>query len=139
VSTPRYIVDSNILLRFFTGEPQQLFQAAKALIENAEKGAIVLEIPVLVVAETAFTLESFYKQARKEVARVLIEFLKTPGIRIEERERLLEALGRVHATGVHLADAYLAAMARAASIPVASFDRDFERFKDIERFVPEKD
>jgi predicted nucleic acid-binding protein len=139
VSTPRYIVDSNVLLRFFTGEPQQLFQAAKALIENAEKGAIVLEIPVLVVAETAFTLESFYKQARKEVARVLIEFLKTPGIRIEERERLLEALGRVHATGVHLVDAYLAAMARAASIPVASFDRDFERFKDIERFVPEKD
>jgi predicted nucleic acid-binding protein len=138
VSTPRYLVDSNVLLRFFTGEPQQLFQAARALIENAEKGTIVLEIPVLVVAETAFTLESFYQRARKEVARVLIEFLKTPGIRIEERERLLEALGRVHANGVHLVDAYLAAMARAASIPVASFDRDFERFKDIERFVPGK-
>jgi len=136
VSSPRYLVDSNVLLRFFTGEPQALFLAAKALVESAERGEVVLDIAPLVVAETAFTLESFYKQSRKEVARVLCEFLKTPGIRPMERERVLDALDRVRATGVHFVDAYLAAVARESAIPIASFDRDLDRFRDVKRFDP---
>lgn len=136
MSLPRYLVDSNVLLRFFTGEPPLLFQAAKALIESAERGAVILDVPTLVVAETAFTLESYYKQSRREVARVFIEFFKIAGIRLPERDLVLNALGRVQATGVHFVDAYLAAVAREVSIPVASFDRHFDRFKDVERFEP---
>ena len=136
LSLPRYLVDSNVLLRFLTGEPHLHFLAAKALIESAEKGAVLLDMPVLVVAETAFTLESFYKRKRREVARVLFEFLKTPGIRVFERDRVLETLDRVHATGVHFVDAYLAAVASESSIPIASFDRDLSLFKDVKHFEP---
>lgn len=136
MNSPRYLVDSNVLLRFFTGEPHALFLAAKALVENAEQGTVVLDVPVLVVAETAFTLESFYKQSRKEVAHVLGEFLKTPGIRPMERFRVFEALDRVQKTGVHFVDAYLVAVARESAIPIASFDRDLDRFRDVKRFDP---
>ncbi len=138
MSSPRYLVDSNVLLRFFTGEPHTLFLAAKALIESAERGTVALEVPVLVVAETAFTLESFYRRTRKKVALVLGEFFRTPGIRVMERDRVLDALDRVQATGVRFVDAYLGAIAKASSIPIASFDRDLDRFRDVERFEPSR-
>ena len=125
-----------MLLRFFTGEPRSQFLAAKALIEGAEKGAVLLDVPVLVVAETAFTLESFYRHKRRDIARVLLEFLQTPGIRPLENDRVIDTLSRVHATGVHFVDAYLAALASESSTAIASFDRDFNLFKDVKHFEP---
>ena len=136
MSVPRYHLDSNILLRFFTGEPAAMFARASALIESAERGEVVLELSALVLAETAFTLESFFKRPRKKVAGTLLEFVKRLGVRLAEKDRLLEALERVQNTGVHLVDAYLAALAAESKLPVASFDRDLDKFKDLTRFEP---
>lgn len=136
MSVPRYHLDSNILLRFLTGEPPDMFAAASALILSAEKGEVLLELSPLVLAETAFTLESLYKRPRREVAKTLAEFVNRLGVRLAERERLLDALERVQNTGVHLVDGYLAAAAAETKLPVASFDRDFDKFKDVTRFEP---
>jgi len=136
MSIPRYHLDSNVLLRFFTGEPVAMFTAASALIERAQLGEIELELSPLVLAETAFTLESFFKAPRKEVAGALSQFVTRLGIRLAEKDRLLDALQRVQDTGVHLVDAYLAASAWETKLPVASFDRDLDKFKDITRFEP---
>lgn len=136
MSVPRYHVDSNILLRFLTGQPPEMFAAAAGLMESAERGEVVLELSPLVLAETAFALESFYKRPRKEVAERLIQLVTRLGVRLAEKARMLDALGRVQATGVHLVDAYLAAAAVETQLPVASFDRDFDRFPDVQRFEP---
>lgn len=136
MSVPRYYVDSNVLLRFLTGEPVEIFAAASAFIASAERGEVLLELSPLVLAETAFTLESFYRQPRKNVAATLLEFVKRSGVRLAEKERLIDALERVQKTGVHLVDAYLAASAAESKLPVASFDRDLDRFQDVTRFEP---
>jgi predicted nucleic acid-binding protein len=136
MSPPRYHLDSNILIRFFTGEPEAMFKGASALIDSAERGDVVLDLSPLVLAETAFTLESFYKRPRADVAGKLLEFIKRLGVRLAEKDRLLDALERVRGTGVHLVDAYLAAIAAETKLPIASFDRDLDRFKDVKRFEP---
>ncbi len=136
MSAPRYHVDSNILLRFLTGEPPAMFAAASAFIESAERGEVALELSPLVLAETAFTLESFYKRPRKEVAKTLHTFVNRLGIRLAEKELLLDALERVQKTGIHLVDAYLAASSVESKLPVASFDRDFDKIPHVQRFEP---
>jgi predicted nucleic acid-binding protein len=136
VSTPRYHLDSNVLVRFFTGQPSGMFSAATALIRRAGAGEVILELCPLVLAETAFTLESFYQHPREKVAATLVEFIRRSGVRLVEKELILDALDRVQRSGVHLVDAYLAASASQTKIPVASFDTDLDRFKDIERFEP---
>lgn len=67
---------------------------------------------------------------------MLIEFLNTPAIRRAETGRVHDALDRVQATGIHFVDAHLAAVASESSIPIASFDRDLDLFRDVERFDP---
>lgn len=136
MSVPRYHIDSNILLRFFTGEPAAMFAAASAFIESAERGEVAIELSPLVLAETAFTLESFYKTPRKEVAQTLLTFVNRLGVRLAEKSILLDALERVQKTGIHLVDAYLAASASESGLPVASFDRDFDKIPNVKRFQP---
>lgn len=126
------LVDTNVLLRFFTGEPPRMAERARALVAQADSGKIVLEIPSLIVAETIYTLESFYQMPKDEVCEKLILFLRSRGISAQEPEIIRDALQRYRALPVHFADAYLASSAAATKHAVYSFDEDFAQFKDIE-------
>jgi predicted nucleic acid-binding protein len=132
----RLVVDTNVLVRFFTGQPADMAEAAKTLVKDAEQGKVVLEIVPVIVAETLYTLESYYGLERKTVAQTLLSFLDSPGVRLHEKARLRDALERHRDNNVHFADAYLAATAAELEIAVASFDRDLDRFKDIRRVEP---
>ena len=125
------LVDTNVLIRFFTGEPPEMAERARALIAQADVGKIHLEVPAIIVAETVYTLESFYEMPKAEVCEKLHSFLRSRGISPREPEIILDALDRYRSLPVHFADAYLAASAAAADIPVYSFDADFARFKDV--------
>jgi len=132
----RYWVDTNVLVRFLTGQPPEMAAAAKALVESANEGAVVLEVLPVIVAETVYTLESFYEIDRKDVASKLLVFLQSRGIKLHERERVLDALARHRDHHIHFADAYLAAAGAEIGLSVASFDRDLDKFKDVRRFEP---
>jgi predicted nucleic acid-binding protein len=125
------LVDTNVLLRFLTGEPPELAKKAKALVDRAEAGELTLIVLPLVVAETFYTLESFYEMERALVSERLASFLQCRGIEALDEERTLDALHRCQQTGVHLVDAFLASHAVHSQMAVATFDRDFEKFKDV--------
>lgn len=134
--TTRHWVDTNVIVRFLTGQPPDLAAAAKALMASADAGATVLEVLPVIVAETVYTLESFYELDRKDVASKLLVFLQSRGIKAHERERVLDALARHRDHNIHFADAYLAAAGADSGLSVASFDRDLDKFKDVRRFEP---
>ena len=107
-------------------------ERARVLVAQADSGKIALQVPSLIVAETVYTLESFYEMPKAEICDKLSVFLRSRGIAPLEPEIILDALARYRAQAVHFADAYLAAQAAAKDIPVFSFDEDFRRFKDID-------
>lgn len=130
------LVDTNVLVRFFTGDPPELAAKARKLVARADTGELVLLVLPVVLAETFFTLESFYEMERKLVASKLSVFLQSRGIEAIEPARVLDALSRCEHRGAHFADAYIAASAAELKHPIASFDRDFDKFKDVERIEP---
>lgn len=132
----KQIVDTNILLRFLTGDPPDMAAKVKRLIERADTGEVLLVISPLVVAETFYTLESFYELERKKVAEKLLAFLGSRGIETVEFARVADALTRCHERKTHFADAYVAAASVELKHPVASFDHDFDRFKGVVRVEP---
>lgn len=132
----KQLVDTNVLVRFFTGEPPGMADRARNLISRADTGEVTLVILPLVLAEVYFTLESFYKMERRTIAEKLIIFLQCRGIQAVEREQVLNALARCHDHGAHFVDAYLASVAAAEKQLIVSFDRDFDKFKDVRRIEP---
>ncbi len=51
MSEPRYLVDTNVLLRFLSGQPAAQAAAARKLFAHAANGEVVLEISPVIVAE----------------------------------------------------------------------------------------
>jgi len=134
--TTRMLVDSNILLRILTGEPALQAQAAKQLFVRAAAGEVILDVTPIVVAETWYTLRSYYEVGRQEAAEKLQWLLKLPGVKVRDRADIFDALGRLLSASVGFADAYLAAIAAGETVSVASFDRDFDKFRDVKRVEP---
>ena len=133
----RQLVDTNVLARFFTGEPPEMAVKARRLVERADNGELVLVVLPVIVGELVYTLESYYGLPRKEVATRLLSFLQSRGIESTEPARITDALTRCRDRNAHFADAYLAASAVELYHPIASFDRDFDKFKDVRRVEPQ--
>ena len=132
----RYLADTNILLRFLSGEPPAQAAAARKLFERAADGEVTLEIPPLIVAEAYYTLVSFYQVERKLAAQKLAMLLRQHGVKLREERVVLAALERLQTTSVGFSDAYLAAAAEQEKLPIASFDRDFDKLR-VTRYEPQ--
>lgn len=105
-------------------------------MERAEKREILLEVPFIAVVEIVFTLRSFYKRNRLEIAREVIKILNTPGINFRGPAWVLDALEEFGKRNVSFGDACIAAEARMLDMPVLSFDKDLDGFDEIVRFEP---
>lgn len=103
----KHLVDTNVLVRFLTGQPPDMAAAAKRLIERADAGEMTLEIMPLILAESIYTLESFYQMDRRDVASKLLVLLQSRGIHPREREWVIDALERHRDNNIHFADAVL--------------------------------
>jgi predicted nucleic acid-binding protein len=120
-------VDTNVLLRFLTGDPPDQAERARRLVARAENGEVTLRLTILVVAEMVWVLGSFYKYPRERVAEVLLQLVIADGIEVDDHDRVVGALAHMAAHNVDFADAYLAEIVRSENGTVMSFDRDFRR------------
>ena len=126
------LVDTNVILRFLTGEPENQATRAKKLFATNESGELVLRVVPLVVAEVVFVLSGkVYGYDRREVTSALIPFLQSPTLEVEQRDVLLLALELYRDHSIDYVDACLAAEARLAGQALASFDADFKTIPEL--------
>ena len=135
MSGTRYLVDTNILLRFLSGQPAAQAAAARKLFSRAAAGEIELDVSPVIVAETFYTLTSFYGVERKVAADKISVLLQQHGVKLRDSAQVLSALERLQTVNVGFADAFLAAGAQEDGVEVVSFDRDFEKLK-VPRYEP---
>ena len=111
-------VDTNIIVRYLTGdEPEQASRARSAI----DAGDVFAATTVLLESECV--LRSVYGFSAGEVAAALRAFVGLPGVSVENSTRLADALGRVE-QGMDFADAlHLGAAARCEAL--LTFDRRF--------------
>jgi predicted nucleic-acid-binding protein len=131
----RLWVDANVLLRFLTGEPEDLAEKAARLMSRADRGEIVLFVSSLVIAEVIWVLKSFYRRSLEEIAGVVVPLMGADGIEVEDREVLIQATELARDKNVDFVDAVLALRAARRGEAVCSFDGDFKRLP-AQRVVP---
>jgi len=132
----RYLIDTNVLLRFLSGEPPKQAEAARRLFEAAAAGTVFLEVSPVIVAEVMYTLTSFYRVDRAEAATSLAALLRRRGVKVGDADQVFGALKRLEKFNVGFADAFLATGGAEQGVSIASFDRDFDKFKDVSRIEP---
>ena len=126
-------VDTNVLVRHLTGDPQAMAERATAFLAAEPE----LYLADLIVAETIYVLESFYKAPREQVAEAMRSLLAMRSMITVDPALLLRAIEVYEVERLDFAEAYLVACAESTGIGrVASFDRTIDRVTTVGRIEP---
>jgi predicted nucleic-acid-binding protein len=119
VTTP---IDSNLLIRHFTGDPpDQAARATRFVRDAAANDLLLLDVHV---AECVYVLEGPYRQGRDHVAQLVSSVMGVPAIQVENEDVVRRALDLYATHGFDFPDAYLVATAEVRGFThVAGFDR----------------
>jgi predicted nucleic acid-binding protein len=132
---PRFLLDTNVIIRFLTQDDAAQLEKAKRLVGAAESGDCELLLRPWIVAEAIYVLRDVYGlKDRAQVAGLLRRFAQASGIVTEAY--VFDALNRYEKKNVDFAEALLAAEASALGVRPASFDRDLDKFPDVKRLEP---
>jgi len=118
------LLDTNVVVRYFTGDPLEMAQRARALIE----GDTVIVLSGVVIAEVAHVMQRVYRVDREMLLVGLRGLLTRRNVRVidAELDTVVEALELCRGSNrVSVADALVWATAIARELPVATFDRRF--------------
>ncbi len=127
--------DTNVLIRYFTGEPVEMLEKVVMLMNAVDSGDITLRVDSITVAEVVWVLSTSLKLKAPEIAPRLIEFLSRDGI--EADEVTISALTFYANKNVDFADAFLGAtLLHRGPLRVFSFDKHFDRIPGIRRLEP---
>jgi predicted nucleic acid-binding protein len=126
-------LDTNVLIRHLTGDPQGQARRATAFLERADE----LLLPDLIVAEVVYILESFYEVERSRVAELARAIVGFPAVVVIDEPLLLRSLEVYEIERLDFAEAYLVASAEASGVgAIASFDRTIDRLSTVQRIEP---
>ncbi len=126
-------VDTNILIRHLTGDPQEMAERATRYLAT-ERDLLLAD---LVVAETIYVLESFYEAPRSQVSEAIRSLIAFDSIVCVDPALLRRAIEVYETDRLDFAEAYLVASAESAEVDrVASFDRAIDRVDTVERIEP---
>lgn len=118
-------LDTNVVVRYFTGDDPEMSPIAKALIEQAEEGKEQLFVSSIALCELVWALRGRpYLLPRAEIAAVLERMLSANTFELQDRDLVRQALLEYRQGGADFADYLLGRQNRRAGCDVTlTFDR----------------
>ncbi len=130
-------IDTNIFLRYFTGDDEAKAKDVLNLLKKIDRNQEKAITNLLVIFETIFTLESFYKVKREEIRDLLSPILELRGLRLEHKDIIADSLDLFCEKNISFADAFNASFMKAFQLKeIYSFDKDFDQIEGIKRLEP---
>lgn len=85
-------LDASVVLRLLTAEPADQADIALGFLREAKTASRRAFVSDLVVSETYFALQVHYRVPKKSAVRVLLDFLQSGFVELEENSAAVEAL-----------------------------------------------
>lgn len=133
---PRFL-DTNVLLRYFTGNPPDRAERARQLLERVERGEEKVVISLMVVFETVFTLQRTYRVPRDRIRELVRDVLTLPGVQLVGKGLCLQELDLYAQRNLSFAEAYTAVYMQSRGLTETySWDTDFDQLEGIAQVEP---
>ncbi|TET16092.1 MAG: PIN domain-containing protein [Actinobacteria bacterium] len=130
-------LDTNIFLRFFLKENESMFQRLEKLFYEIISGNIIGVSNAMIIAEVVWVLSRSYKWNKEKICDNIEFILSTPNIRFKDKVILVNASSIYKEKNIGFIDAYNYSYMKANGVTeIYSFDRDFDKLKDVKRLEP---
>jgi predicted nucleic acid-binding protein len=131
-------LDTNILLRYFTRDDEQKAKQALDLLIRVERGEEKIITSSLVIFETVFTLQRFYKVPRESIKELVLSIVSLRGLHLPGKNVYYQAFDLYITKNISFADAYNAVYMLSEGISnIYTWDTDFDKVDGIVRLEPE--
>jgi len=130
-------VDTNVLVRFLINDDKRQAAMVHRLFKQAEERKEKLFVPLPVVLEMVWVLESVYEISRHEIIHAVQSMLLMPVLSFEAQSAIQDFVRSAGAGSVGLADLLIAHAARQSGCEcVLTFDKKASSFKWFELIAP---
>ena len=121
-------LDTNILVRFLVRDDKKQAELVYRRFMQAEKAGEQLFVPLLVLLETLWVLESVYELNRADVLCVIEDLLHLPILKFETDEVVLAFLSDAKNSKADLADILIGCSAKShGNEAIITFDKKASR------------
>ena len=120
------LLDTNIILRYLVGDNIDQQKRSTEIFKEAEQGKRKIVLKVVVIAETCFVLESFYKKTKEEIASAMEVLLSQKWLKVEDRASILSMWGFFR-QNMHFVDCYLLALSKSNKFKILTFDKELTK------------
>ena len=119
-------LDTNVILDFVIRQQGENFIKAKKIFKQIEAGKIGVQLSILVINETIWTIERVYKIKRVKYLQGLIDLFSLKGVKIlvMKKRDLFAVFKIIWQKNVSFVDAYLFFLSQNKG-EIISFDKDF--------------
>lgn len=123
------LFDTNIFLRFITGDRSEYGLKARELFKQAQKREFEIYLDELVFGEVVWTLQSFYKYSRREIYNNLNNFFDFNFIINPRKKILKKALETYVSTNLSFSDCWIYELSKAKSLDLETFDKELQKHR----------
>jgi len=125
--------DTNIFVRYLTGELADLSEKVYKFFKELESGKYRLFVCDLVVSELVYVLENVFDLPKKEICEKVKILMINNNIILENTQIIFKTLDIYRDLNVNFVDAYIYCHSTKNGVnKYFSFDNNFRKFKDIE-------
>lgn len=126
------LVDTNLIIRYLVQDDPKKTEAVEKLLKNPREKLI---IPDITFAEIVWVLQSFYGVHKDEVIEKLAALMALESIKVN-KSIIQKTLENYLNYPINFVDAYQAAYAQVKRLDIYSYDKDFDKIKEIKRYEP---
>ena len=126
-------LDTNVLVRFLVRDDKRQAETIYRIFKKAESDREVFFVPLLVVLETVWVLESVYEIPRQEILDSVNELILMPILKFETQPAILNFISSARETKMDLSDLLIAHSAKFSGCEcVLTFDKRASNFRLFE-------
>ncbi len=126
-------IDTNILVRFLTGDDERQAKKVYSIFKKAESEKIELFVPLLVVLEMIWILESVYEAARAEILDAIGDLLLMPIFKFDQQPAIQQFIHSAQGNKYDLSDLLIAHSAKINGCEaVLTFNKKASKFNLFE-------
>lgn len=123
------VLDTNLIIRFFTNDSPIQANRVEKLFQEAESAS--LEIPDLVIAEIIYVLLSFYRLNKEELVEKMTKLIEFEKIKTNKKV-IKKALEFYSDYSISFVDAYLCSLVvNGKNSFIYSFDKGLPKIKAV--------
>ncbi|MBC8211396.1 MAG: type II toxin-antitoxin system VapC family toxin [Gammaproteobacteria bacterium] len=118
-------LDTNVLVRFLVQDDGNQCARVNRLLHDAERDKKSLFVPLLVVLELIWVLQSVYEVERRELLEAIASLLQLPVLEFEKKTVIREFIRSANQSSSGLADLLIGESSKASGCEaVLTFDKD---------------